>query len=356
LSKLSKYLILKAGLATIVGLLFLFSFKSFAWGDRGHHSICVVASRLVQEDELKRFLLGRQHMLGHLCTIPDIYWHSIKSESTTGGAPSHYLNPEVVNSSVENLSADFKSIAKKEGMSTKELNEKMGSLWWRADQLFRMAVAEAKKVEGLKSPRFREEKKDEDFPYNKAIYQMLIDMGVMGHFVGDSSMPYHLIVDYDGWQKGRGGIHSYYETAVVDNFDLDFVEKIYRKSVELRKTNKRSKKTKEEMSVIEKMRELSIFAKNDLPRLEAIDKIFKKSKKSINKYGMEFRIPAKRPSAEEMTKKFEALILGETARSALLLAELWDSIYQKGGRPHLRAYKNFNYPITPDYIAPDYLN
>ena len=37
----------------------VFSLKSFAWGERGHHVICEVSTRLVESEELADFLQGR---------------------------------------------------------------------------------------------------------------------------------------------------------------------------------------------------------------------------------------------------------------------------------------------------------
>ena len=40
--------------------------------------------------------------------------------------------------------------------------------------------------------------------------------GVLGHYVGDLSQPMHVTSDYDGQSIGRAGIHSYYETTLVN--------------------------------------------------------------------------------------------------------------------------------------------
>lgn len=324
------------------------SSAAFAWGERGHHAICEAASRLVEEKDFKEFLEARGHQLGHLCNIPDIHWRSLETAKLSVGNPSHYLNPEVAETTLENLSSDFKAIAKKLGIKPKDLNEKMGSVWWRADQFYRLALKNAGQAVGEEKPKTREDKQDDDFPYNEAIYQMLVTMGVMGHFVGDAAQPYHNVLDYDGWAKKRGGIHSYYETQIVDELDLNLVEKIYSKA-RLNRKEKLSKK-----SVIERMRDLSVSARNDLKKLEDIDKILKPSRTSINKYGMEFKIYAKREAPEKVAKKFEPLIVDQMARASLLLAEFWDQIYREAGRPKIKSYRSFRYPLAPDFIAPDY--
>ncbi len=45
------------------------------------------------------------------------------------------------------------------------------------------------------------------------IQDALVYGGLMAHFVGDASQPYHNTIDHDGYAAGEGGIHSYFETA-----------------------------------------------------------------------------------------------------------------------------------------------
>ena len=42
------------------------------------------------------------------------------------------------------------------------------------------------------------------------------------------------------------------------------------------------------------------------------------------------------------------------SRSVLLLANLWDTAYEKAGSPDLSHYKSYRYPFTPDYIEVNY--
>ncbi len=78
------------------GFLFAFSVSltSYAWGERGHHSICFVATRLVKDPELKGFLSPRGNVMAHLCNIPDINWRSLGEKAKSGDA-AHYVDPEI---------------------------------------------------------------------------------------------------------------------------------------------------------------------------------------------------------------------------------------------------------------------
>jgi hypothetical protein len=46
-------------------------------------------------------------------------------------------------------------------------------------------------------------------------YQTAADIG---HYVGDGHQPLHCTVNYDGYQTGNAGIHSRYETGMIDLF------------------------------------------------------------------------------------------------------------------------------------------
>ena len=51
-------------------------------------------------------------------------------------------------------------------------------------------------------------------------YQTAADIG---HYVGDGHQPLHCTVNYDGYQTGNAGIHSRYETSMIDLFQTSLV-------------------------------------------------------------------------------------------------------------------------------------
>jgi hypothetical protein len=323
----------------------------FAWGERGHHAICEVATRLTREAPLAQFLKSRGHMMGHLCNIPDIYWRGLGEQSRSGN-PTHYIEPDRLGLTFAEFPADLTEVLKQyDGKENAKLGrvvnllDDVGSLWWRADQFFRRAVDSAKQ---LNSPA-NAKPHDEKAAYEKAVFDMIVAMGVMGHFVGDVSMPYHNTIDFDGWDKGRGGIHSYYESQCVDALPMDLTEQVYT----LAKTLPRRSTSEKPRTVPERMREMSIIAYGEIGKVEAMDKILKPSAvKEEN--GTSVRTPAQRPTPDEAAKRFGKLILPELARSARLLAELWDDIYIQAGKPNLSKYRSFKYPLQPDFVPPDY--
>ncbi len=321
------------------------SIVGFAWGERGHHLICEVATRLVQEPALAVFMQRRGHTMGHLCNLPDIQWKNLGPTAKPGDA-AHFMDPENLNFTIAAVPTDFAAIVKASGKTGPQVAELLGSLWWRADQFARRAHTFASSAKSAKFPKGAKEEQDDRQPYNLAVYNMVVSMGLMGHFVGDASMPYHNSADYDGWGKGRGGIHAYYETFSVNSMDLRLV-----RDVEASAKRQRDDHAFPTASgtTIERMRTLSTLSVNDLPLVEAADEIYAPSETGPPK------VFAKRPGDEAGALAFRKIIVPQMARSALLLAAFWDDAYRAGGRPSLKPYQSYRYPLVTEFVPLDYV-
>lgn len=329
----------------------------FAWGGRGHASICEAAVHLVKSSELKDFLKSRPHIMGHLCNVPDIYWKSLPSELRKLGDPGHYINAEKTGLKLKELPADYKKIIdtytgkpnkQNETQTLYSVPDEVGSVWWRAEQFYRLSLESAKKIKNQTEPSGYKEEQNEDFPYNKSVYQMFVNMGLMGHFVGDMGQPFHNTSDHDGWAANHGGIHSYYEDAVVAEFGPDLVNQIVKRA-----KSWKSQPFTEKSSVIENLRALSEASFNEAKDVLKLDPVTSPSIIKIEK-GMSLKTAAKRKPASEAFKKMNPLIVKQMARSSYLLAHLWDEAYKKANSPNLKAYRSYLYPFTPDFIKPDY--
>ena len=98
-------------------------------------------------------------------------------------------------------------------------------------------------------------------------------------------------------------------------------------------------------SVLARMKALSIWAHQDISKIEKVDPIKPSQGKYVNRIEAENAVPI-----------FKGLIVPGLARSSLLLAELWDEIYALSGRPPIRQYRVFHEPLEPRYIPPaDYI-
>jgi hypothetical protein len=337
-------------------LVFLFPVSLLAWGGRGHDAICVASSFLVKDKVLKEFLQSRSHVMGHLCNIPDTYWRSLPGDVNKVGSPAHFMDPEVLGLKINEVPLNFAELVRdytgkenkmKEGAKIFSVPEELGSLWWRVDEFYR-------RISGLNfkdSPPPDDKKlfQDDNYAFNSKVYEMWVYMGLMGHFVGDAGQPFHNTADYDGYGKGHGGIHGYYETDIVSLFGPELPEQIRQRAQKLKNVSFLKAPTP-----LEKMKELSIVSAKDIEKILKLDPVIKKSEAKSEK-GMTLKTMAERKPAEVGHKLFASGILDEMARSSALLAQLWDEAYAAAGKPDLSKYRSYKYPFTPDFVRPDYV-
>jgi hypothetical protein len=339
----------------ISGVLFFSSSKSHAWSGRGHNTVCEAASFLVKNKELKKFLQGRPHIMGHLCNIPDIQWKNEGDYRAVGDA-AHYIDPEILGFTPKTLPLDLEKLKKDfTGKESKIApNEKifsvprqLGSAYWRVEELMNNLAELKKDFTEAKIPQNKSEEQNRDLPFNKATYTFMTTAGIMGHYVGDLAQPYHNTSDHDGYESGHGGIHSYYEELVVNEIDGDLLSKVIKSA--------RSQKHPEWMngSLLERIRNFSAAAYADIGKIKKLDPIIKKSELKIEK-GMSIKSPAVRKNPAEVVKKFEPLIVTHMGRGAWMLAQLWDEAFESMGKPQLSSYKSYQYPFTVDFIYPHY--
>lgn len=346
----------------------LFSQHSFAWGQRAHHTICDAAVFLVKEPGLRNFLQNKPNMMGHLCNIPDIHWKNLGADVRKFGDSAHFIDVEVLGLQINLIPTDYlEIITKYTGTDNKfetgpivSIPNEFGSNWWRADQFFRRAVEAGKNLSTATPPSNPKEETDATFPFNKFVFDFVVNLGLSGHFVGDNSQPFHLSADYDGYHVGHGGIHGYYEDSVVAALPYDLQAKVVREAQKIQEMRfskderkKALSKFLSEKTVVEKMRGLAELSFADLPKVLKLDPVTKKSEFK-NEKGKTVKTPAERKPAETVAKAYESLIVLEMARSAALLAQIWDDAYVAIGTPKLASSKSYNFPMTPDFVMPDY--
>ena len=331
---------------------------AFGWGGRGHAAICESAAYLVQNQNLKEYLQNKPHMMAHLCNIPDIAWRNLDSQFTAHGNPTHYINAELIGVQIKAVPLELNTIIEKytgtdnrikENSKIVSIPQDMGTNWWRADQFYRRAVEFGTELKKQTAPTNSKEEQDDNLSYNKLFFEMIMSMGLMGHFVGDNSQPFHLTSDHDGYAAGHGGIHAYYEDSAVAFFGADLQSKIVIAAKKMKPNAKFLKGT----NTIEKMRALGEISADEVKAILKVDPIITPSTLKIEK-GMSLKTAAKRQPANIGFKKFEKLMITQMTRSALLLANLWDGVYAAAGNPEAKAYKSYKYPLIPEFVMPDY--
>lgn len=335
----------------------IISSSAFSWGSRGHATICEAAVFLVKSETLREYLQNKPQMMGHLCNMPDIYWKSLSGDARKYGDSGHFIDVEITGLKIADLSTDLKKVESNftgkpnqfnEGATIFSVPEELGTLWWRADQFYRLALEEGKKLKSVELPKNSAEEQNHELPYNKAFYNMVVNMGLMGHFVGDASQPLHNTQDYDGFYSGHGGLHAYYEDSCVSFLGPNLISRIIDKAKTFKQLSFLREKT-----TVEKMKALSTLSSGSLKQVFKNDPIIKPSTVKKEK-GMTIKTAAERKSAKIGYKKFEKGFIEQMAWSSALLAQLWDELYKEAGEPSIKAYKSYRYPLTVDFVMPDY--
>lgn len=356
-------------LIAALGLGLLTPSTSLAWGERGHDLVTRVAVRLLPRlapGSALAFQMGRKEfMLGHLSNVPDIYWRNLSEAVEKVNAPTHFLDleyvaPELTLAAIPRTPqaalARMKELCAnpprgyvcptKPGVSPDESSA--GTAPWRVAQLYRLTVESLKNAApGGKADPF-------------AIDKAFLTAGIMSHFVGDLGNPYHATRNYDGWESGQGGIHSYFESAVIASYPLGFEQEVFDAALSgkgfaraLSRVPEASRESASKDPALLAMA-LGIDSQSRLESANEMDRRFAVTRaSSVGADGK--RLNAERRDASELRAKFHDLHVERLATAAEVLARLWLAAWEEAGRPDFKGYQSFAYPVAPDFMAPDYL-
>ncbi|HSP88557.1 MAG TPA: S1/P1 nuclease [Ignavibacteriaceae bacterium] len=172
----------------IIFLLFLISAINFPWGEEGHRLIANKAIDLLKEKipGIEQF----QNYITEHSIDPDLRRDDDKSEF-----PKHFIDidfyEEFLNGKMINDKEQLISIY---GESTVT---KMGLLPWTTIGTFNNLVK-----------AFQEKDKD----------KVLLFSSDLAHYVGDAHQPMHTMLNYDGQLTNQKGIHSRYESKMIEKY------------------------------------------------------------------------------------------------------------------------------------------
>jgi hypothetical protein len=414
---------------TMVIACLLVDFRAQAWGERGHHLIGHTAALLMEsfsdkeavDRGLPAFFKDRAHQFGHLSNLPDISWRETSRQSQgamLANGPTHFIDLELLvglptkdnkasyQKLLLGLPLDYSEVRRKfEGTPNPILPSTaspqplkvyfdVGSAPWRVRELFeKMAAAFAcakGKETGVSSQLIDErpkwhlpiisQEKPPSLGFNyysctkeqtrlEAISAALAIGGVMGHFVGDLTQPYHTTVNYDGWGTGNGKAHEYFESAVVNSLELSIENEVYKmaKSTSLKHIIEKGIevdwKTKGAASAFA----LGLAA-NSWSRLDEAIQIDKKyaivpaietkdssapQQNEPKKESPPLRHPA---SSQKVIKAFTPLLLERLAIGSRALAKIWYQAWIEGGKPNLADVRPTTIPYILDvpFLRPTY--
>ena len=171
---------------------------AFSWGQKGHQAINKVAISMVNHQEGRKFLAANSEQFIRFASTPDTKWKS--GPNADKEKPLHWFEFDGYGTS--NLGegiADLLFSHAREQLGG-EFVTKYGMSMWRVSDFYTQLIAALK---------------NKDWP------KALQIGGVMGHYIGDMTQPMHGTTDYDGQSIERRGIHSYYETKLVNAIKPD---------------------------------------------------------------------------------------------------------------------------------------
>ena len=357
--------------ATAVLLVFLVARPASAWGERGHDVVTRVAVRLLAAKIAKGTPLAnqwgrREFMLGHVSNVPDIVWRNQGEAIEKVNAPTHFLDIEYVSPDIR---FDALPRTTAEGLATmKELcatkpagyvcpakpgdspdESSAGTAPQRVGQFYRLTM------EHLKASK-ASEKTD-----SNAVDRALLSTGLLSHFIGDLGNPYHAARNYDGWETNQGGVHSYFESAVVASYRLILEQEVFESAQRTAHFDRvlrqippaaRSTLSRDPIAIAHA---LALDSYSRLDDANAIDRKFAITKPSGATGPDGRRVAAERRDPSELRFKLHALHVERLATAAETLATLWFYAWEDAGRPDFKDYRSFAYPVSPEFIPPDYL-
>lgn len=191
----------------LIVLLFLHSTSSWAWGRRGHSIVCQTASYLAAQEAKGGFLKNHSFDLGYYCNVPDFIW----KEPATYDLESfnHYMNLEVFDRSLRSKAEKaFELDRKTFDSSYPDVPKKAGRSWWRIRELNDQLLSTRDKLRGGSLGKETRHSFQADW---------LLYAGLVGHYVGDLSMPLHVTENHNGKLTHQEGVHAFYEDELVND-------------------------------------------------------------------------------------------------------------------------------------------
>ena len=177
---------------TIIASILGVSLILISWGSVGHYKISNLCS-LSFNSEMSEFNDW----------IPYLRDHASDADQRKSSDPTeemkHYIDIDNYNDFVSNGSIEqyYVAAVSKYGLSFINSN---GTLPWATIATFDSLKNCLKRHDFTKSKQFAAD---------------------LGHYVGDGHMPLHITANYDGKSTGNNGIHSRYESSMIDTYNSE---------------------------------------------------------------------------------------------------------------------------------------
>ena len=158
----------------------------------------------------------------------------------------------------------------------------------------------------------------------RRVYLGLYDLGVMAHYSGDASMPYHATADFNGYALGEGGIHFYFESDCVNALEPGLATDVLA-AARKNKTRWRSSWKADPLHPAELVKAMLQDSLSRVPAVSALDR--RHAVTQLQAPGSTRN--AQRKPAAEGCLAMRALLVERLARGAVLTAALWETVLPK---------------------------
>ena len=175
----------------LLGITALFTSPAYAWSPKGHYWISSKAIECL-EDRLKESFLKRRAVLIKHSMSPDY-----RKDKDPEERFRHYIDLDQYGAfPFPQLNLDYERLVKRFGKGRVQRN---GVVLWVVETTFGNLVE-----------AFKDTNQEEILRYSSDL----------AHYVADLHQPLHTVKNYDGQMTGQHGIHSRFETGLL-NFYLD---------------------------------------------------------------------------------------------------------------------------------------
>lgn len=194
--------------------------QSAAWGNDGHRMINRLAAATLPKD-VPEFLrtAATADAMEYFGPEPDRWKSSAEPELSAAGSPEHYIDLEwadLIGGPLPRKRYDFVralAVAQKAHPELTLTPEKVGLQPYVATEGYERLKAAMREYRGLTAAH-------KDTKPVEA--EIVVLAGILGHFVGDASMPLHTSIQYNGWTGANPNGYTT-EHKIHGQFESEFV-------------------------------------------------------------------------------------------------------------------------------------
>ena len=348
-----------------------------AWGPVGHRMVAETAALIVEKNLASRpalspwgeFLARHRFTLGVYAVMPDTVFKIADAKPTQKESPTHYFDLDYFvtgagftpkqRAEVIAIPREYKSahtlLVQKLGSAAKA--DEAGSAPWRVKQFLDRGAHHLASVRRLPTGYLRGEATEGE---TRKIFDALLELGLLSHYSGDASMPFHATSDWNGFADGLGGIHFYFEADCINALEPALAPAVLKLAQKQQATWLKDWGAGAEGPVGVMLGVLfdSALKIQEVERLDRQFALVKAAQKGS-------KVFATRNPAPVACAGMRGLLVERLAKASVLTAWLWQQalpelevVPESKPQPKVHvanAVLFYDWITSPTYIAPDYL-